>query len=145
MSLVRDVKDIMEDTDFEPDPYDGSSKEACRKAKLEGLDIIESNPRLLILDIDSTQDLDFCRKQLIKFRYFLAIEKIEFNVSRSQHFHIKVHLTKDIEDEKLRIMYQSLLGSDRVKEFLSILRLNTLDLPASVLFSTKNPWMELKF
>jgi hypothetical protein len=128
---------------FEPvvtKPYgEIRSDMAAAEAKERGCVVVLPKENELFIDIDSEeQDGAFERAIAIYRRHRSAVAvKTPSPSGEPDHFHVVVRLTKTV-DARERIMLQACMGSDPVREMLSLLRLERGD-PNPTLFFEKKP------
>lgn len=103
------------------DPDYSRSEEVHALAEKTNCDILPATPFTLQLDIDSAPDLAFFKKQFSRLRNFLPFESYSVLRSRSKKWHVIVKLHSEMPVRE-RIMLQSIMGSDRVREALSLIR-----------------------
>lgn len=113
---------------------------ARERAAREGLTVVEPNHDELFVDIDSDADMSVFEVNVKLFsEHVIAVEKWSVTRSRSGHpqkRHIVVTLNSSIGSRE-RLFYQALLGSDRKRELLGLVRVNADD-PTPTLFFEKN-------
>ena len=110
---------------FECEKYLESREQYCARKTAEGFSIFYPEPNELCLDIDSEEDY---QKFLARFQYlsrevdnpYIAFK--EFQSSTKGHRHIIITLPYDV-DRFERLALQAVLGSDPIKEMLSIFRI----------------------
>lgn len=92
----------------------------------------------LFLDIDDLAGRNTFLRNKTKFSMHVAtIEDYTETTSRGGNTHIVVKLGHNIDPQQ-RIIYQVLLGSDRIREMLSWIRLINEDPNPTLFFETKN-------
>ena len=94
------------------------------RKKQEGYSIFYPEENELLLDIDSENDLQRCKLSISRMEDELQ-EALPFSVFKSTtpgHYHISIKFPRKI-DMLERIALQAVLGSDRVREMLSLFRL----------------------
>ena len=140
---------IIEDKfpDIETDPYDGflhrTYDEAVDIATAKGLVVRAPGPRELFIDIDSNSQYETFQSQLNAMPRGLVYS---WSQSKSPsgdagHWHVVVTLSRDISSDLERILLQSLLGSDPMRELLSWRRVEDgSDSDAVSLFFEKPGW-----
>lgn len=82
-------------------------------------------PRDLFVDIDNDADFDFLRervKDMLKLGVMIRVVSDGPSKSGLPHRHVYLIADRDLSDPE-RIALQACLGSDRVREFLSLMRL----------------------
>jgi hypothetical protein len=112
-------------------------EDACNKAKRKGLKVVQSTRSLLLVDIDTKEQWDLYqeRKRFIENRIPFAKTQIVPSVSGGEHRHVYIRLEKSFPIAE-RIAMQMFLGSDPIREMLS-LRLITFDDVCPSLFFEK--------
>lgn len=98
--------------------YEAAKETAASK----GLVIRVPGPRELFIDIDSDAQLEQFNAALPKLTELLPLASMVCTPSPSLvpgRYHIVLALTRDLRDVFERILLQSLLGSDPVREMLS--------------------------
>lgn len=122
-----------------------SSDRAYYEAHNLGCEVVLPEPDQLQIDIDSDKDYAVYLRNIERFEaHVMSIVNSQEKTSRSgnsEHKHVTLTLQNKITDEQ-RIMYQLFLGSDRVREFLSYLRLIYSD-PHPTLFIEKTETKQL--
>jgi len=127
--------------------YD-SLENAERVAKERGLIVVAPKPDELFIDLDCDEDFQEFRKRLADFNsqklgFVLRIERLTPSASGPPHYHavVKISDADFLEPEQViltderRILLQFLLGSDRVREILSVYRmLRQDDRPPTLFF-----------
>lgn len=115
------------------------SENAFEHAKAKGLEIRLPNNNELLIDIDSEEDYLKFKSNLEKFETHVALViKQDERASKSclpGKCHIVLTLNRGITPSE-RIMFQLFLGSDRMRELLSYVRLLNSD-PVPTLFYEK--------
>lgn len=94
------------------------------RKKQEGYSIFYPEENELLLDIDSENDLQRCKLSISRMEDELQ-EDLPFTVFESKtpgHYHVSIKFPRKI-DMLERIALQAVLGSDRVREMLSLFRL----------------------
>jgi hypothetical protein len=109
------------------------------EAESRGCAVVKPRPNELFVDIDSEEAMSTFRRQLEVFKRMHSHAIVRMGPSPSGlpgHFHIYVTLTRDV-DAVTRILYQSLLGSDPMREILSYQRLDSGDECPTLFFEKK--------
>jgi hypothetical protein len=117
-------------------PIDGEYESltyALAQAKQDGLVVVTANEKVLFLDIDTEEDLDWCKSQLRILNRIAIIEDVKFSRSKSNNWHIYVKLKHPLSYTE-RLCLQSALGSDRKRDLLSWLRCRTEGKPRDIIF-----------
>jgi hypothetical protein len=103
----------------------GLSEEALESAimmaEVAGCDIIRSTPVTLLLDLDSSPQYCQFQDMLPILRGLFPISKVEMWDSRSKNTHVRITMSVSLPIEA-RYALQSMLGSDPIKEILSLKR-----------------------
>lgn len=112
--------------------------DACiAEAKATGKTIIRGNFRQLLLDLDIPYSwAQFLRVKTVVFRYFEPV-KIEHWDSQGGNKHVLITLAKPLGFLE-RTLIQAALGSDGVKEFLTLLRHENGIVEPALLFRPAN-------
>lgn len=114
---------------------------AQAQAKLRGQVVVLPGPRELFVDIDSVDQLKmfFDRIEKLKAQFEEGHVNYVIRSSRSggDRFHIVVTLPLPLQPFE-RIAYQAILGSDPVRELLSIARINYGCEHPTIFFEDKN-------
>lgn len=124
-------------------------EEAYQYAGERQLSVIQSHPRILQLDLDTAEDVQFMRDQLrlwvdaeVKARVDglpvtgYKLGKPMLTKSKSGHWHAYIRVNKPLTLQQ-RIMFQACLGSDRKRELLSLMRQCRGESTPVLLFETK--------
>jgi hypothetical protein len=104
--------------------YRESRIDYVNRKKEEGFSIFYPEENELLLDIDSKKDLKHCKLFLSRIKDELQ-DDISHIITKSTtpgHFHVSIKFPKNITPIE-RIALQAILGSDRVREMLSLFRL----------------------
>jgi hypothetical protein len=115
-----------------------NSAHAEREAQDDDLDIVFPKDNELQIDLDSDHAFDIFLEMLpLVERYFAIVDtKIMYSRSGAPKRHITVTLDQPVKNNFHRIALQLALGSDRVREFLSVVQENYQD-PHPTLFLEK--------
>ena len=97
------------------------SEEVQALAEETDCDILVATPTTLLLDIDSHADLSFFRKQYERLKDHFPFKGYVTLKSRSGNWHVIVTLRCEMALRE-RIMLQAVMGSDRVRDALSLVR-----------------------
>lgn len=84
-------------------------------------ELIERKDNWLLLDLDNHTALDCLLDNLKMIDKLYKYEKVEVWLSKSGNYHARITLEQDV-DNVTAIALQSILGSDPVREFLSLMR-----------------------
>ena len=108
--------------------YTIDSEFAIQEAKDNNLDVIFPKPNELLIDIDDDAAYDrYCHLLGIMKRHFrVEMESIVPSRSGYPKRHITLTLAKPVTDTQ-RIALQAILGSDPVRELLSLRRVENKD------------------
>lgn len=108
-------------------------------AAMSGLDVFSSSPDTLLLDLDNADSVTRYESMLPLLKANIGAEEVDRWPSKTVgHFHAIVKIDRPIP-AAMRLVLQSCLGSDPVREFLAVLLLlQGLDEP-SFLFRPKGP------
>ncbi len=98
-----------------------SRKYALRYARENNLKVIKGNPHTILLDLDDDASELHYRKTLPKVQEHLEI--FQDGEWRSEHggLHVRLRTARKLS-VRSRLLIQACLGSDRLKEFLSLTR-----------------------
>lgn len=117
------------------------SERAFDQARTLGQTVVLPKPNELQLDIDTVEAWGNYNRNFEKFdTHIIPIDEVKVEPSRSGEegkYHVTLTLAEDIS-AKNRILYQLLLGSDPVREMLSLIRYVNED-PHPTLFIEKAP------
>lgn len=116
--------------------YVASSAEAQELAAKNGWKVVLPADNELQLDIDDSAGFQIYEKHRPMFGHFIEIEKVTEIPSKSGKYgrkHITLILKKTVTPIE-RILFQSLLGSDRMRELLSWIRIQQNDLNPTLFF-----------
>lgn len=94
-------------------------------------------PNELFVDIDSEEDFALFEKHLAVFReQCIAVESVDVTPSKSglPKRHVVVRLVEPVADATQRVLFQALLGSDRLHELLSLLAIREGTTPHPTMF-----------
>jgi hypothetical protein len=98
-----------------------NSQNAINRAKLQELDVVFPAPNQLFIDLDNEHSYQMFLRLLQIFVRFVD-EDAEWVVFPSKSGlpkrHVHVNLSFNVRDEEQRVMFQAMLGSDRVRELL---------------------------
>ncbi len=111
---------------FETEMYEESFEDFVKRAERKGLKIVYPKPNQLQIDIDTDdQYKTFQRMEVALYKYFGIKNKVE-TVSGNglPGRHITLDLGYDIDDME-RILLQSVMGSDPMRELLSYIRIKS--------------------
>lgn len=112
---------------------DRSIEESRKIAEKGGLEVVQSDPFHLLLDIDSPEGLAQYERALDRFdSYFSVKSETRWN-SYHGNLHIVIELTEPMPVLQ-RTVLQSFLGSDSAREFWTLLRVRANEEEPSLLF-----------
>jgi hypothetical protein len=117
-----------------------NSQNAINKAKLENLIVVFPEPNQLFIDLDNEISYQMFIRQFQIFQKFIdkgAEVKVTTSKSGLPKQHATVRLSFKVTEEK-RILFQALLGSDRVRELLGYVQETNGD-PHPTLFLEAGP------
>jgi hypothetical protein len=102
--------------------------------------IVRPKPNELFIDIDNERQLASFSSAIGVFSktHSCDYEMKKSSSDKQYHYHIVVTLKEETVDAKTRILYQSVLGSDPVREVLSLLRLEKDDPMPTIFFEKAN-------
>lgn len=107
---------------------------AAHNAEANGFTVIRGDAWSLLLDLDTEQQRAQYEAVLPHFEQNYAIEEIQSWPSKSGHRHTRIKLYTPISEPAMRYALQAALGSDPVREMLSIVRLRNGVPEPSMLF-----------
>jgi len=117
-------------------------EEAVEIAAAKGCVVRVPGPRELFIDIDSEAAHDSFERLRKAFPPGLIASEVRTRSPSGNpwHFHIVATLSRDLQDDRERVMLQAFLGSDPMRELLSWRRIeNGSDSAAVSLFFEKAP------
>ena len=118
-----------------------NSQNAINRAAVENLNVVFPTSHELFIDIDNELSYQMFLRQFQVFQKFVDGDA-EFVESPSKSGlpkrHVAVWLSRPIKDEVERILFQALLGSDRVREILGYVQAVNGD-PHPTLFLEAKP------
>jgi hypothetical protein len=116
------------------------SERAFNDARLNGEIVVLPAKDELQLDIDNAEDYDVYLSNIERFHehLFTVISAKEAPSRSGKGKHITIKLENEISPEQ-RILYQLLLGSDRVREMLSYVRFLNDDLNPTLFVEQAGP------
>ncbi len=125
-------------------PMSEFTGKAQKKAEELGLCVVNPNPSLLILDLDTDAMVAAFEENLkiVKEADPTLIKSVTKSKSKSGNTHVYVKITRALK-EMTRIGLQAVLGSDVKKEALSLAGSLKGDTDANVLFETKEEYDRL--
>jgi hypothetical protein len=111
-----------------------NSARAQQEAKNSGLDVVYPERNQLQIDIDSDRAFSIFLEMKSLLEKYFVVRDVVVHYSRSgpPKRHVTVTLDQPLNDYQ-RIALQTMLGSDRVREFLSYIQAKNLD-PHPILF-----------
>ena len=104
-----------------------SQQDAIEQAEAEGMTVVRGSPTLLLIDLDDREALYYYDQRIERVTEALAergvgLKELERWYSKSgEGLHIKMKLSKPL-NVSTRLLLQACLGSDRIREFLSLMR-----------------------
>jgi hypothetical protein len=112
------------------------SEIAHEQAKKLGLVVVEPKPNELFVDLDSEEQCAAFDKCIAIFekRHRCLWTKRPSPSGEPHHFHVRVRLLAETIDAQTRVLYQATLGSDPVRECLSLQRLALGDTMPTLFF-----------
>lgn len=99
-------------------------EDRIREALKGGFGIVYSSPRTILLDLDDDESVTRYDKQIDMLAEHYGLYELESWKSKSGNKHVVLTLEAPIPDPKDRIILQLVLGSDPVREFLSLEQIN---------------------
>lgn len=107
---------------------------AASIAEAHGFIVVRGDAWTLLLDLDTEQQRAQYEAVMPHFEQNYAVEEIESWPSKSGNRHTRLKLYTPISEPAMRYALQAALGSDPVKELLSIVRLRNGVPEPSMLF-----------
>lgn len=125
---------------LECEKYQESREQYCSKKEKEGFAIYKPDINELCLDIDTEENYKLFNTRILKIEDELALKITwaEYQSTTPGHRHIVVELPFEIDNYQ-RIALQAVLGSDLIRELLSIFRIWNND-PFPTLLAMKRWW-----
>lgn len=121
-----------------------NSSHAFKEAENRNMKVVLPAEDELLLDIDNEEDLRKFENNYDKFSLHIAeILSIDKQPSRSRetgHYHVYVKLATRVSAQE-RVLYQALLGSDRTRELLSLVRVFNDDPHPTLFIEPTEPLM----
>jgi hypothetical protein len=131
------AEDLFELNYLPPIPdHPGRIEQAIMKAEQEGFYIIRSTDATLLVDIDSDTDLKIFQKTFAILKPLYKLSEITRWRSKAKGWHI--HLRCRPTSFSTRMGLQTMLGSDPIKEALSLKNYENGLVEPSVLFKPRN-------
>lgn len=95
---------------------------ALKKARIEkaleaGGRVEFGKPNVLLIDVDSHEQLKVARDLLARFDRILGVHHVNYTRSKSRHWHLYVHLNEPVSREA-RVLLQGILGGDPARALL---------------------------
>lgn len=108
-----------------------------RQAESEGFTVVRGGPCVLVLDLDTPAAWEQYARVLVIVKRYMDVTAVEEWNSKSGNKHVRITLAEPW-DITTRLLLQAALGSDGVKELLTVIRVwNGVDEP-SMLFRPPN-------
>lgn len=105
---------------------DDAFVEAARDAELEGFKVLVAGDHDLFLDLDTEESWAHFPTQLAAFRNWFRVTKVEWWFSKNENHHVWIYLDwEHVVKEEQKLTLQLYLGSDPLKEFLTLVRLRS--------------------
>lgn len=119
--------------------YDDESATVEAIAAARGKVVVYPADDELQLDLDGEDAVCFFREQMVRFnKEVVRVVKHTITPStRPGHWHATLKLERSVYDEVERVLFQALLGSDRVRELLTLVRARRGDKRPSRLFEVR--------
>jgi hypothetical protein len=114
---------------------------AYAESKKRDCVIVRPKPNELFIDIDSKAQMETFEKSIELFKRVHPVSATHVSPSPSGkpgRYHIIVVLESEKVDAKTRILYQAVLGSDPIREVLSLMRLDKDDHMPTIFFELAN-------
>lgn len=145
-SLTEIAKDFREnELEVQYIEYDPTgqpnSQNAINRAALQNLTVVFPTPFHLFIDIDTELSYQMFIRQFQMFKKFVDNDAYFIEAPSKSGLpkrHITVFLSNPVRDEEQRILFQALLGSDRVREMLGYVQASNGD-PHPTLFLEAKP------
>lgn len=94
---------------------------AIELAKEDGFEVVQSNDRTLLLDLDSAWAREQFDRVLPIVNEHIGVDHVEEWSSKSGNTHVKVVLIQSLPID-MRVLLQAALGSDGVREALALVQ-----------------------
>lgn len=95
---------------------------ALEKAKEQNADVVYSDPRTLLLDLDTDEgEAQYARNLPIVQEYYQVRETLSWTSKSGVHRHVMLEIGQDLSLPD-RVLLQAILGSDPKREMLSMIR-----------------------
>lgn len=104
------------------------------QGKADGFEVITGDAATLLLDIDTPASRKQYERVMPTLQQYFAVKSIEEWPSKSNNAHIRITLSQPIDDPFARYALQAALGSDGVKEVLTVIRERNGCASSSILF-----------
>lgn len=114
-------------------------EEAAAVAATKGCIIVHPSRRELFIDIDSKEaatNFEKCLEVFRKTNVMMVVRRSNSPSGKPGREHIVVRLGREVSDEE-RILLQACLGSDPLREMLSLMRLRAGDEAPTIFFEKK--------
>lgn len=120
--------------------YGQTRKDYYAELESKGMVVVTPKPNQIFIDIDTEEQYNRYNVMFgIVSKNIASVFKVYDEPSPSNkpfHRHIIIELPFDVSEME-RLVYQAVLGSDSIKEFLSLLRIYAGELPATLLAEKK--------
>lgn len=138
-----DTPGLQEELSIQTIEYDPTgmpnSQNAINRAAIENLEVVFPTRYELFVDLDTELSYQMFIRQFQIFQKFIDSDSEYFEEPSKSGLpkrHVTVGLSRPVQDETQRILFQALLGSDRVRELLGYVQVNNGD-PHPTLFLEK--------
>jgi hypothetical protein len=125
---MRPITDVELDDVLQAEKYAEKREQYVERMAAEGFVIMVPENDELMLDIDAEEDFVFFGRAILRLiEEFPSVSfRVNFSKSGKPHRHVVVKMPFPL-DAVQRIAFQAVLGSDRVREMLSLLRYHNGD------------------
>lgn len=125
--------------------YSNDETQALAQAIKAGREVIISDDKHLLLDIDTEEDFKALPEKLKRLNEKFGLSTIKWKHSKSGHWHVVVELDLRVTDKVLRFCLEQCLGSDWKRGIHNVKNWLDNKEPVGMLFTVKeNPWSEIK-
>jgi hypothetical protein len=144
MNMIKFKRPYISDEEEMEEYGSLSSSEAIKEAEENGGEVIFPTPTQLYLDLDSEESVNLFLKNLPMLDRHVTIDQYGYQESRTPgRYHGIVELHHPVMSDMERVLFQTILGSDPKREFLSYMRILKRDLhPTLFIEGGKKPVKE---
>ena len=127
------------DLEKKTDDYCKEFETVIKEKQREGITVIRSNPYQLLIDLDNKESIEIFHEMFSRLQDIYPVKSCEYWKSKSKkNYHVYIQLGINLSIEE-RIALQTILGSDKLREFLSLMRVRYLKIAEpSLLFRPKD-------